>query len=1664
MHQLYGYQRYGCILLFFLFSSVTAAIGQGFSEHLWLFGDNGKAIVFNKGNNNATAVPGYNLPFEGRGGTAVATDPISGELLFYADGISVRDATHNPMSGQVALSGNPNINQSAAIAAIVDVPGQYLLFSNGGENGIYVTTVDMNLPGNANPGSPPKGEIVGAPNNNVVAAASAEAMRVVPNANLDGYWLIHHNLATGQLEVRGIDAAGVITEVSSVALGAGFNAAHIAYNAATGMLAVSPKGANRNIRLYDFNDVTGAISLDREIEGTSNTDDTGQSVYSTAFSEDGSYLYFSRFGREGENRGNVYQMSLEPDPDEVRNILPAAVYRSYGLQRGPDNKIYHIYEANEGEGLQMGSINEPDSLAENIEYELQAFENNGFGAWQFPQFVQTPTDECDVDFEVYNTCANSPSLLVPRVSPEASSYEWTIQDTTITAKSPIFVFPEEGLYNITLAVFCGGDTLRTSQSIQIQPSDMQIDIPQDTTICPGETLELDATTEGATAYRWSVRDNDGNPITTPAITVDSAGYYWVVATDPMGCDVYAGSNVKIYGEEDRRSNIWYFGDGAGIDFNEQPPEPIVDDNLLRAPEGTATISDRNGDALFYTDGVTVWNSDHMPLPLSDDLIAAGAAPEDGLGGSLGSTQSSIIIPFPDDETLFYIFTTEEIHGEYFMRYSVVDLKGNNGFGEIILVGEPLFSKSTERLTAVEIGAGYVLLGHEYGTNTFRAYQIGAGGIENPVLSSIGSVHSTNIQQNGEGYMKFSTNGERVGVALPPDAVEIFNFNDSTLEMSDVIRLDMEAGETPYGLEFSPDGTRLYVSVNNNGSAPSKLYQYNLDTIPEDIINTKILIDESSSETWGALQISPNGSIYMAVQGAGFLWEIGNPNEDAAEENIVLNEFDLAGRTSQLGLPNFIQTIMEPPGDPGITVINGCIGQETVFEGTGTDNIDEFFWQIFDGFGDDKVLLHSDSEQNTAFTFEEAGEYLAELRVFNRCGFDTLIYDTVQVFDIPEYPELEEFTALCGDEAILEAAPEDDSAGLTYLWSTGETTRTISVNLQGDYFVTVTNETGCSNEGQTFVYDGRPAIDLGPDLALCEGDDGPILDAENTGAQFVWEINGEVQDNNRRDFEVRTNVPGEYLYKVSVTDPISGCIGVDSVNVSIAANPIIALTKTDNATCGADNGTLTITFPQVGEYEYVVEGSEGGAPAATGFEDVNTPNQEVTIDGLGSDLYRVVITNTNGCSTSEQIDINDEDAGFTIEADDITVCEDGEVEIIIAGLGDEIPPGSEANYTFINEATGEQITGVFDAPRFDTNDPIPVGIYRIRIEIGGCVQSTGLVEVEKAPAVAFSTERFVEACGDTQELTVETDDLLNLTYSWATEDGNITAGGGGRTVTVSQSGNYTVTVADGRGILCDSTATISVTFDEGFELSIVQEGVLCNDDVSLFSVVSEPGNYSYRWEKVGDETFEPRITNNITPTEGGTYELTARNQRTGCIASTSVFVEEQDPDEPILPESAIICTAAPELAGVELDPGAYASYEWTGPGTSQSTDKIFYATIPGRYRVNLTTAEGCELVARVDVIESCEPSIQGPSAFSPNGDGLNDNFRLIVRFVTDFQIFIFNRWGEMVFQSTDPNFEWDGIFRGELVQIGTYPYRITYRSEFEPDEERREKRGGVTVVR
>jgi gliding motility-associated-like protein len=123
---------------------------------------------------------------------------------------------------------------------------------------------------------------------------------------------------------------------------------------------------------------------------------------------------------------------------------------------------------------------------------------------------------------------------------------------------------------------------------------------------------------------------------------------------------------------------------------------------------------------------------------------------------------------------------------------------------------------------------------------------------------------------------------------------------------------------------------------------------------------------------------------------------------------------------------------------------------------------------------------------------------------------------------------------------------------------------------------------------------------------------------------------------------------------------------------------------------------------------------------------------------------------------------------------------------------------------------------------------------------------------------------------------------------------------------------------------------------------------------------------------------------------------------------------------------------------------YSNYLWSN-GATQNNITILN---PGQYWLQVTDVYGCKGLDTITVISKiCNTGIYIPTAFTPNGDGKNDFFKATVHGnLLSFKLEVFNRYGELVFQTSDPLKQWDGLYRGASFSTNSFVWQCVYQLE------------------
>ena len=711
-----------------------------------------------------------------------------------------------------------------------------------------------------------------------------------------------------------------------------------------------------------------------------------------------------------------------------------------------------------------------------------------------------------------------------------TAWAWDFGDPTTVndvafIRNPKYIYSQPGQYTVTLTrIIAGVVQAPETKLITIgSPPDKPLFFGKpkaDTTICDGKTLKLDPyrlkpSPPGAT-FLWFPSGQ-----TTQTIDVTKTGCYSVEVFDPTGgCSFIAQINVKFCMQDANSGGTekWYFGDGATLDFEaittpptprdpldptgelfKKPdesnpifvPKPATQSNPIRSPEGAAMVYDPSGSLLFYTDGIDVFDKDDAPL------VAMPPLTDSKLGGTNTATQSSLIIPKGScnecPHHLYYVYTINEVTG--LLSYSVIDVRRNGGKGAVVEKNVPVNFQTTQRLAAIKNPSetAFFVYAHDAGTNTFRILKVDSTGTKE-FTQDLGLVHSDATSQ--EGYMRFSPTGTKMAIAVTLNGknyVEVYEVDKETGLLGTPLTIDIEVAAPPtiYGLEFSDDEEKLYVTLRGDPTKgeTSYLYQLNLNLKkPDEIAKQKKEIDKSKTFAFGALQSGPvNGPgvkfIYMAINGSQFIPYIQNTNEIGGAALVgyqpISSGFgaDLLGN-SGLGFPNIIQAKQKQDG-AGLSAkyTGNCQNQPTSFETEGVCSPmkGEAVWDFGDGeTGTGLKTSHTYTKTGTykvtltlsVYAETEASKIASQAQILDKLLGNTLkekckdfvLTDEIYIKPTPEVnlPD-EAFVCILENQKILLDPKPQQTYNPSYLWNyNSQTTPTILADATGNVTVKVTN--------------------------------------------------------------------------------------------------------------------------------------------------------------------------------------------------------------------------------------------------------------------------------------------------------------------------------------------------------------------------------------------------------------------------------------------------------------------------------------------------------------------------------------------------------------------------------------------------------------------------------
>ena len=564
----------------------------------------------------------------------------------------------------------------------------------------------------------------------------------------------------------------------------------------------------------------------------------------------------------------------------------------------------------------------------------------------------------------------------------------------------------------------------------------------------------------------------------------------------------------------------------------------------------------------------------------------------------------------------------------------------------------------------------------------------------------------------------------------------------------------------------------------------------------------------------------------------------------------------------------------------------------------------------------------------------------------------------------------------------------------------------------------------------------------PDTPICIGQSVNIIAEGDSILNFHWTPPTAL---NNPDTLLPTATPTvTTTYTLTADLAGSGCPSMhDNITIFVKYPPTIDLGP-DVTTCVGVPVQLNANITPANQtYTYSWD-------PTTYLSDPTIPNP-VSTPTVQNDITYVLTADPGavGCSRTGTITIHELPNDFTLENPDTVVCVGGVVQVRATG---------DSHFTYLwtpsTYVSNPQIINPVITP--DTTV-----YYTITATYPGCpdmIHSFG-IEVQPNPIVNIpDSAQMCQWKSITINATV-TPPYTNYTYAWTPNTGLDNDNTPNIVFTGDASNNYILTVTTPNGCTgSDSTYITVFRGNFGTLTPSVNTDICPRDSVVLHA----GGGVFYNWTPNSPDFISDSISANpvVYPFTDTKYEVLITDVH-GCLDTLDVqfFVHSNAVID--LPDSVVLYPGE----SYQMNPQGNALYfNWAPSSGLSATDIANPVSMPDvrtRYIVNATTEWGCKTSDSIDIIINNESVLDIPNAFSP-GSGPNSEFKIVKRGIATLKNFrIFNRWGNMIFETTDINQGWDGTYKGVPQPFGVYVYSV---EAYTSTGRKFIKQGNVTLIR
>ncbi|MCS6933706.1 MAG: choice-of-anchor L domain-containing protein [Chitinophagales bacterium] len=607
---------------------------------------------------------------------------------------------------------------------------------------------------------------------------------------------------------------------------------------------------------------------------------------------------------------------------------------------------------------------------------------------------------------------------------------------------------------------------------------------------------------------------------------------------------------------------------------------------------------------------------------------------------------------------------------------------------------------------------------------------------------------------------------------------------------------------------------------------------------------------------------------------------------------------------------------------------------------------------------------------------------------------------------------------------------------SFLWNNGAQTPQISNLIAGTYSVTLSDANNCSITANINIT--QPSAPLEVNLTAqnqtCYGYQDASVISITTGGTPVYSFMWSTGQNSQSIYNI---LPGSY--QLTVTDS-KGCTASAAASVAAAAPIVFDQPVLQHVSCyGGNDGSMSV--------------NASGGTGALQFT-WNIGGTGPAASSLSAGTYYVTATDANACTATVSATVTQPTMlQAFIQTTDITCYgyQNGTATVVVTG-------GTQPyTYQWNHGATTPYISG------------LSASIYQITVTDANACSITALATINEPDELNVIPSATPVSCTYSNDGTISTtvnNGLPPYQYALLQNNSLLQLNSNGFFEQLSAA-TYTVSVTDANGCTANASVNIPLPSPDAFIFSTdstscygeqYQDGSL---HIQVLSTFNQP--YYFNLDNKGNQ-----LSPDFYFLAPGPHVLVVTNKN-GCVFDTTIIIHQPPPLQlNIVPSDTFIqlgeqITLHSVISGYGHD--AVSGYMWypaLGLSCTDCANTVMQGYVTTTYTLTVTYNEGCTVSASATIKVGDPPPVFIPNAFTPNGDGNNDLFMVYGENISTVQLLVFNRWGEVVFDSQKSQHRgWDGTYKGETQNPGVYTYtaEITYLNG-----QKTIRKGSVTLLR